>query len=116
MYGIPEGQARRTAERYGLTLCRSFDNAADENYLLLQHKLVTEEEQLDFFSRMMQHEHTIDAVIVMHADSLSTVHYSSQPGKFFSVNGDAENEEKLDEEISGIIETSLGYLCAHEGI
>ena len=63
MYGIPEGQARRTAERYGLTLCRSFDNAADENYLLLQHKLVTEEEQLDFFSRMMQHEHTIDAVI-----------------------------------------------------
>ena len=44
MYEIPEGQARRTAERYGLTLCRSFDNAADENYLLLQHKLVTEEE------------------------------------------------------------------------
>lgn len=115
MYGIPEEQARLTAERYGLSLCRSFDDIADENYLMLQQELVTEEEQLDFFTRMMEYEPTIDAVIVAHADALSTVHYSSQPGKFFPVNGDAE-EEKLDEEISGIIETCLGRLCAHEGI
>ena len=43
------------------------------------------------------------------------VHYCSQPGRFFSVSGEA-GEEALEYELTRIVETRLGLVCAHEGV
>ena len=57
----------------------------------------------------------VDAVVVSCADDFSAVHYCSQPGRFFSVSGEA-GEEALEYELTRIVETRLGLVCAHEGV
>ena len=96
-YGIPEEEVRRLAGRYGFGLCRSFG------------------ERLDFFGRMARYGASVDAVVVSCADDFSAVHYCSQPGRFFSVSGEA-GEEALEYELTRIVETRLGLVCAHEGV
>ena len=58
---------------------------------------------------------SVDAVVVSCADDFSAVHYCSQPGRFFSVSGEA-GEEALEYELTRIVETRLGLVCAHEGV
>ena len=95
-YGIPEEEVRRLAGRYGFGLCRSFGEfvAGGGRKMLLQ---------------------PVDAVVVSCADDFSAVHYCSQPGRFFSVSGEA-GEEALEYELTRIVETRLGLVCAHEGV
>lgn len=115
LYGIPEARARRLADRYGFGMCRSFDDLETGNRLLLQPYLITDEEQLAFFEQMTRYEQLVDIVIVGRSDAFSAVHYSSSPGKLFTVNRD-DDEESLDYELDRIVETQLGLVCAHEGI
>ena len=92
-YGIPEEEVRRLAGRYGFGLCRSFGAAG----------------------LLPRYGASVDAVVVSCADDFSAVHYCSQPGRFFSVSGEA-GEEALEYELTRIVETRLGLVCAHEGV
>ena len=116
-YGIPEEEVRRLAGRYGFGLCRSFGEfvAGGGREMLLQPLLRTDGERLDFFGRMARYGASVDAVVVSCADDFSAVHYCSQPGRFFSVSGEA-GEEALEYELTRIVEPRLGLVCAHEGV
>lgn len=126
IYGLDESLVRSVADRYGFTLCATFDEFAGEGRnLLLQPSLKGSEEQLAFFGRMAASDDLVDAVVaaVPCDEEFSTVvHYCSCPGKFFTVNAASEApetampEETTAYELERIIETRLGMLCAHEGI
>lgn len=115
LYNIDTACAVKIADRYGFRLCHSFDGLEEGDRILLQPELRTEEEQLLFFERMAAFDERIDAVIVRQDEGASTVHYCSEPGKFFSLSME-EEEEVLFDDIVRIVDTRLGYLCAHEGI
>lgn len=106
--------AAHIAERYHLKLRHSLDEL-DNNCIILLPRMESEEQRLQLFGHMAEYEDRIDAVIGIQGDDFSTVHYCSQPGKFFSVNG-SDDDQVVEEELSGIIETKLGNICAHEGL
>lgn len=115
LYGFSEATARQLAGRFGFGLCRSFDELGGEgNRILLQGPLATDAQRLDFFEQMSRCDDRIDAVVVPAGESFSAVHYCSRPEKFFSVSPDPEEGHALDYELSRIVETHLGLLCAHE--
>ena len=76
---------------------------------------IPEEEVRRLAGRMARYGASVDAVVVSCADDFSAVHYCSQPGRFFSVSGEA-GEEALEYELTRIVETRLGLVCAHEGV
>lgn len=111
LYGLAAETVRPLAERYGLRLCDSFAELLRDEGLLLQAPLNTGEEQLAFFERMNDFEERIDAVVAVPAEALSAVRYCSQPGKFFTLDGDPD---ALRYELDRILKTQLGRICAHE--
>lgn len=114
LYGFPAPIARSLADRYGFVPCSAFEELEGEGNLLLQADLTSGDEQLAFLQRMERYADRIDAVIAVPCETLSTVYYCSQPGRFFTVGADDEQTQQY--ELSRIIETSLGMICAHEGI
>lgn len=103
LYGFPEMQVSRLVARYGFSLCRSLEEFGAER------------QRCDFFERMTENDERIDAVIVLQDDSFSMLRYGAQPGKFFCVGSDAE-EEQLECELDRIVCARLGLICAHEGL
>lgn len=118
LYGIPAEIAGRIAERYALKSIYSLEEIGSAGSLLLVPPMASPRRLLEFYNAMMAHEDDIDAVIVCGleaCDAASTVQYCSPQGKFFSISGDA-GEEEMEYELTRIIETHLGLICAHEGI
>lgn len=121
LYGFDERTVRPVAERFGFGMYGSFETfemSGTDNRLLLLSPLRSGEEQLAFFERMADQDDRIDAVVAVSSpeDALSAVHYASQPGKFFTVGAGEEDPEAREYELSRIIETLSGRICAHEGI
>ena len=115
LYGFSEAQVARLVARYGFAVCRSFEEFGAERCLLASPRLGSERLRCDFFERMIDNDARIDAVVVLQDDSFGVLRYGSQPGKFFSVGCDAE-EEQLEWELDRIVCSRLGLLCAHEGV
>lgn len=114
-YGFPEMQVSRLVARYGFSLCRSLEEFGAERSLLALPPFGSERQRCDFFERMTENDERIDAVIVLQDDSFSMLRYGAQPGKFFCVGSDAE-EETLECELDRIVCARLGLICAHEGL
>ncbi|MBP3356837.1 MAG: hypothetical protein J6K95_06745 [Rikenellaceae bacterium] len=115
MYGFGMNDVRPLAERYGFSLCDSFESLENGHRILLQEELATREKQLTFFENMADYDRLIDAVIcVPNCASASTVYYCSRPDKFFTVDAGGEDPDYTTHELVRIIETQLGLLCAHE--
>lgn len=111
--GIGEEAVRAVAERCACRVCSDFGRLAEGNNLVLQPHPASDAERLELFERMSANADRIDAVIVASGEHFSAVHYSSEPGKFFTVDASDDGAEY---ELQRIVETQLGLLCAHEGI
>lgn len=125
LYGIAERQAAAVADRYGFTLCRTFEQLDTENNrILLLPPLADEQAQLRFLKQMERYDTLIDAVVAAHrTDAFSTVCYAAQAGKFYSVDdtGDCPPDDgpaprTPGGELDRIVAAHLGLICAHEGI
>ena len=114
MYGFELDAAWDILEKYGFTLCRNhtdFDRTG--NGILLQSRISSEEEKYEFFNSWEDFADNIDTVIVPLSEGMSDVgHCCTQPWKLFVIDTSDEPEY----EISRIIESHLGLICAHEGI
>ena len=118
LYGVAAEIAERIAERYSLKMTSSLVVPGEPAGLQLIPPMSSPRQLLAFYNAMLVRESEIDAVIVCDrgsCDAVSTVQYCSPQGKFFTVSGDA-GEEELEYAISRIVETKLGRVCAHEGI
>lgn len=116
LHGIAEERAQRIAARYGFVLCRSLEGIGDGNSLVLLPMPATDAARIALFARMQRLEEPIAAVVAaVGTETLSLLRYYVRPEKFHTVNADAE--DGLQEyELSRIVETYLGLVCAHEGI
>ena len=118
LYGVQTEIAERIAERYSLHIASSLAMNGVPDTLLLIEPMSSPRQLLAFYNAMLARESEIDAVIVCDrgsCDAVSTVQYCSPQGKFFTVSGDAD-EEELEYAIARIVETKLGRVCAHEGL
>lgn len=114
LYGFDDDCVQTVSRRYGFALCDSFEHLDEKNNLMIQPRIDTEQQQMDFYKLMEQYDEKINAVISAgHPETFSTVHYCSQIGKFYSVDTQNTPEDTC-YQLCRIIETSLGLLCAHE--
>ena len=100
LYGVPAAMAGKIAEKYGLKLVNSPDKFRPSGSLVLVPPMGAPRHLLAFYNAMLRHEDDVDAVIICGIESCeaaSTVQYCTPPGKFFSLNGELENEELLSE-------------------
>ncbi|WP_295961092.1 hypothetical protein [uncultured Alistipes sp.] len=100
LYGVPAAMAGKIAGKYGLKLVNSPDKFRPSGSLVLVPPMGAPRHLLAFYNAMLRHEDDVDAVIICGIESCeaaSTVQYCTPPGKFFSLNGELENEELLSE-------------------
>lgn len=120
VYGVPEEIAKRIASEYGLKTISAFDRIdRDTTGSLLSIAPTSDPQQLSaLYNAMTNREDRIDAVILCGFDpcaTASTIRCCAPQGKLFTLNRDT-GRDALQEELSNIIETLSGMLCAHEGI
>ncbi len=100
LYGVTADVAERIAERYGLKVVNSPDKFDASGTIVLVPSINAPRYLLAFYNAMLRHEEDVDAVIICGADScaaVSTVHYCTPQGKFFTLNGDLDAGELLAE-------------------
>ena len=118
LYGVSETVTERMAERYGLKRINTIEEIGKSGALLSIPPMQDPRRLLALYNAMTLREDRIDAVIVCGfaaCETARTVQYCAPQGKFFTLNSDA-GEEVLEEELSRIVGTLSGALCAHEGI
>ena len=96
LYGVPAATAGRIADRYGLKLINSPDKFDASGTMVLVPSISAPRYLLAFYNAMLRHEDDVDAVVVCGAGSceaVSTVRYCTPQGKFFTLNGDLDEEE-----------------------
>ena len=114
MYGLPEEIVGRMAEHYGFAIRKSFKELDEGHNFLVQSQMLSHREQYVFWRRMDDFYDHIDAVIAVESPMMSTVHYCSEQGKFYTV--DASDEETIVCELTRILDSLFGNICAHEGV
>ena len=107
LYGVPAETAGRIADRYGLKVINSPDKFDASGTMVLVPSINAPRYLLAFYNAMLRHEDDVDAVIICGADSceaVSTVRYCTPQGKFFTLNGDLD-EEELESELCQLFDS-----------
>lgn len=118
LYGVPDSVTERIAEKYGLNQISTVEEIGGEGTILSVSPMKDPRQLLALYEEMAMQEDKIDAVIVCGfepCEVASTVQYCAPPGKLFTLHTDA-GEETLEDELSRILDTLSGRICAHEGI
>ena len=85
--------------------------------LLLVPRLHTTRQFLEWYEVLSQYANDVDAVILRGGPctTASAVQYCAAHGKLFTLGNDLD-DEAAEHELTAILDTLAGRICAHEGI
>ncbi|MDE6857563.1 MAG: hypothetical protein K2J33_02330 [Alistipes sp.] len=113
VYGIAEPTVRAVAARYGFDVRERFECRAETNSMVILPHLAGDDRHLEFMTDMERHAELIDAVVAAPGETAAAVCYYAPQGKLFTV---APDDEHAADELSLIVESLAGLICAHEGV
>lgn len=114
VYGIAEPAVLAVAARYGLGVRRDFAAFGESDAIVILPPLTDDSLRLRLVTDMERCGGRIDAVVAAQCETASTVCCCAPQGKLFTVApGDGEHAA---EELSRIVESLAGLICAHEGL
>lgn len=114
VYGIAEPAVRAVAARYGFDIRRRFEGLGASDVIVMLPHPTGADRHLELVTDMERHAQAVDAVVAAPGDAFATICCCAQQGNLFTVAPD--DDEHAADELSRIVESLAGLICAHEGV